>query len=201
MELIGLDFDNTLVRYDKLFHQLAVEKGLITQSMKCCKTTIRDYLRSQEKDYEFTILQAEVYGNKIRDAEPSKDMIDALIHLKKDSRKLVIISHKTEYPYKGPRLNLRTSAMKWLEKNRFFDKDGIGMSIKDVYFEDTKEKKAARIHNLGCNYYIDDLVEILTMINKDVKKILYEPKEESGLSRFDDIMIMHSWKELKELLK
>ena len=29
MTLLGLDFDNTLVRYDKLFHQLAVEKGLI----------------------------------------------------------------------------------------------------------------------------------------------------------------------------
>ena len=29
MTLLGLDFDNTLVRYDKLFHKLAKEKGLI----------------------------------------------------------------------------------------------------------------------------------------------------------------------------
>ena len=31
---IGLDFDNTLVRYDNLFHRLAVEKGFINQSFQ-----------------------------------------------------------------------------------------------------------------------------------------------------------------------
>ena len=34
MTLLGLDFDNTLVRYDKLFHQLAVEKGLLYLTTK-----------------------------------------------------------------------------------------------------------------------------------------------------------------------
>ena len=29
MTLLGLDFDNTLVHYDELFHQLAVERKLI----------------------------------------------------------------------------------------------------------------------------------------------------------------------------
>jgi len=47
MTLLGLDFDNTLVRYDTLFHQLALEKGLIKDSLPVDKTAIRDYLRSQ----------------------------------------------------------------------------------------------------------------------------------------------------------
>ena len=34
MTLLGLDFDNTLVCYDKLFHKLALEKGLIDKSIQ-----------------------------------------------------------------------------------------------------------------------------------------------------------------------
>ena len=72
MTLLGLDFDNTLVRYDKLFHQLALEKGLIKKSLPTDKTAIRDYLRSQGQDEQFTLLQGEVYGLRILEAEPAK---------------------------------------------------------------------------------------------------------------------------------
>ena len=34
MTLLGLDFDNTLVRYDNLFHKLALEKGLINDEVE-----------------------------------------------------------------------------------------------------------------------------------------------------------------------
>ena len=65
MSRLGLDFDNTLVRYDKLFHQLAIEKGLIEKTLPADKTTIRDYLRGQGRDEQFTMLQGEVYGLRI----------------------------------------------------------------------------------------------------------------------------------------
>ena len=79
MTLLGLDFDNTLVRYDTLFHQLAIEKGLIEASLPANKTVIRDYLRSQGQDEQFTTLQGEVYGLRILDAEPAEGMLKALI--------------------------------------------------------------------------------------------------------------------------
>ena len=66
MTLLGLDFD-TLVRYNELFYQLAVEKGLIKESIPICKTTIR-LITCQGKDEEFTLLQGEVYGLRILDA-------------------------------------------------------------------------------------------------------------------------------------
>ena len=65
MTLLGLDFDNTLVRYDKLFHRLALEKGLIEHTIKKDKKAIRDYLREKGQDNEFTLLQGEVYGGRI----------------------------------------------------------------------------------------------------------------------------------------
>ena len=72
MTLLGLDFDNTLVRYDKLFHQLALEKNLIEQIVPANKTAIRDYLREQGKEEQFTLLQGEVYGPRILEAEPAE---------------------------------------------------------------------------------------------------------------------------------
>jgi len=201
MELIGLDFDNTLVRYDKLFHQLAVEKGLISPSIECCKTTIRDHLRKHKKDHEFTLLQAEVYGEQIKQAEPAEGMIDALINAKRNSKKFVIVSHKTKYPYKGPKYNLRASAIKWLHKYGFLDEEGIGLSMEDIYFEDTKEEKAARIDSLRCTYYIDDLEEVLDQLNNRVTKILYSPQQKHVNKKLDDIIVMQSWKELKVILK
>ena len=48
MTLLGLDFDNTLVLYDNLFHQIALEKGLIDHSVAANKIAIRDYLRHKD---------------------------------------------------------------------------------------------------------------------------------------------------------
>ena len=56
MTLLGVDFDNTLVQYDKLFHSLAMENGLIDQSIKANKLAIREYLRSKGKEEDFTLL-------------------------------------------------------------------------------------------------------------------------------------------------
>ena len=57
MTLLGLDFDNTLVSYDEIFHKIALEKGLINKEVSPNKIEIRDYLRGQGKDEEFTLMQ------------------------------------------------------------------------------------------------------------------------------------------------
>ena len=115
MTLLGLDFDNTLVRYDKLFHQLALEKGLIEKSLSADKIAIRDHLRSQGQDEQFTLLQGEVYGLRILEAEPAEGMMSALNELKERGIKMVLVSHKTRKPYKGPSYNSQTSTWNLLE--------------------------------------------------------------------------------------
>ena len=42
--LIGLDFDNTIVCYDRLFHRLAVERELIPPALTLSKQAVRDFL-------------------------------------------------------------------------------------------------------------------------------------------------------------
>ena len=55
MVKIGIDFDNTIVIYDDLFHKIASEENLIPINFPKSKLLIREYLRSKNKDEFFTI--------------------------------------------------------------------------------------------------------------------------------------------------
>ena len=68
--LVGLDFDNTIVCYDRLFHRLARERGLIPDTVPQTKCAVRDYLRSIDRENDWTEMQGVGYGPRIADAEP-----------------------------------------------------------------------------------------------------------------------------------
>ena len=196
MKLLGLDFDNTLVRYDSLFHKLALEKKLIPETVPKNKTKIRDYLRSKGKDECFTLLQGEVYGLRIQEAEASEGMIETLNKLNKSGIQMVIISHKTRIPYKGPAYDLREAAMGWLEKHRFFEDGGLNLTDKQVIFEDTKESKIERIVDEKCTHYIDDLPEILKKLPGEITRILYDPNNDTEVLE-ENITRLRDWKKLR----
>lgn len=177
MTILGLDFDNTLVNYDDLFYNIAREKKLIDEKTPRDKIVIRDILRANSLEEEFTKIQGEVYGRRIEEARPTNDMSRNLVSLKERGLKLTIVSHKTRYPYKGPKYDLHKSALRWMEKNNFFDINGLGIQKEDVHFEETKEQKVGKIIELGCTYFVDDLEEIIKMIPRNIKTYLYNEKE------------------------
>ena len=195
--IIGLDFDNTLVIYDELFAKVAKEQGVGNNEALNDKITIRNYLRSINQEELFTKIQVEVYGKRITEASAAKSMVNTLITLNQRGIKLKIISHKTKTPYKGPRYDLHESAWKWIKEN-LKDQDGRQLfSENDVYFEETKEKKVARIRDCKCTHYIDDLPEILEMIDEKIVKVLYCPKnrgEKHGMK------VMSDWTQLQKIL-
>ena len=175
MTLLGLDFDNTLVRYDRLFHKLAVEKGLIEKSLPASKLSIRDCLRSKGQDDKFTLLQGEVYGLRILEAEPAEGMLETLNELTQKGIPMVLVSHKTRTPYKGPAFDLHQAAWDWLEKYGFFALEGLAWKPNQVFFEESKQAKINRIIAEGCTHYVDDLPEILQMLPNTIHPILYDP--------------------------
>ncbi len=195
---LGIDFDNTLITYDSLFKKAALEKNLIPINFPESKSLIRNYLREKGQEKLFTILQGEVYGSRIFEATQSEGMYDSLTKAKNNGIELFIISHKTKTPYEGPKYNLHNAASNWLEKNLFFEKSGINISRKNVYFEVTKTKKIKRIESLGCTHFIDDLPEILDMINPKIKKILYNPKLNN--LKNNDYINMKNWSELLKII-
>ena len=54
---LGLDFDNTIVSYDTLFHRVAREMGLISDDVTVSKNAVRDFLRTAGREPEWTAMQ------------------------------------------------------------------------------------------------------------------------------------------------
>ena len=85
----------------------------------------------------------------------------------------------------------------WLEKNNFFDVENVGLSKDKVHFNLTKEEKINKIETIGCDYFIDDLPEILKLINKKTIKILYSPQNNY---KDLDYIILNKWENLINIL-
>src|SRR5687768_16860309 len=67
---LGIDLDNTIISYNSLFAQLAVESGLVPPDVATNKQSIRDYLRRQGQEDRWTELQGIAYGSRIEEALP-----------------------------------------------------------------------------------------------------------------------------------
>tara|TARA_E500000178_G_scaffold69251_1_gene66794 strand:- start:350 stop:949 length:600 start_codon:yes stop_codon:yes gene_type:complete len=197
---VGLDFDNTLIRYDELFHNLALEQGLIPDTLPAQKNRIRDHLRQQQREEEWTRLQGEVYGNRILEAVAWEGMWTALSELQDTGIKFYLVSHKTRTPYLGPAYDLHAAARNWLTKQEFFSAKGLHWRDEHVYFELTKADKIQRIQQLRCAYFVDDLPEILEMLPPSVKGILFRPKVATEAAE-PSWPILQKWSELPDLLQ
>ncbi len=62
---IGIDFDNTIACYDGVFHQAALERGLIPPDLARDKNSVRDHLNGSGRKDDFTELQGYVYGTRM----------------------------------------------------------------------------------------------------------------------------------------
>ena len=76
-----------------------------------------------------------MYGLRILEAKPAQGMIEALKEIKGEGIQIVLISHKTRTPYKGPAYDLRDGARKWLKMHGFFEK-WTGLDMNQVILED-----------------------------------------------------------------
>jgi hypothetical protein len=123
-------------------------------------------------------MQGIVYGDRIIDADPCPgvDLFFAYCYAAKIAS--CIVNHKTKFPYLGPKYDLHDAGRRWLQTKGFLDTGKTGISIRQVYFELTKEEKIDRISALGCTHFIDDLPEILLAngIPFRTKKILFDPR-------------------------
>ena len=197
--LIGLDFDNTLINYDRLFFTCALESDLIPESLSADKATIRNYLRRTGREDEWTRLQGQVYGYRIMEAPAQTGMLDALLKLQQEGLKMCLVSHKTKVPYLGGSHDLRLAARSWLEAKGFFDDQGLGWSSDQVHFESTKAEKVERIVSLGCSHFVDDLREILEMLPGSISIVLFAPEDQQCVP--NGWVVLDEWAELPDLLR
>jgi hypothetical protein len=192
---IGLDFDNTIVSYDELFHRVAVESGRVPADLPASKEAVRDFLRNAGLEEAWTEMQGTVYGRRMAEARAFPGALETIASLKAAGHRVLIISHKTRYPFLGERWDLHAAARAWLDAQGFFDPERLGFGDSDVFFEPTKEEKLARIARESCTHFVDDLPEILAhpLFPPGVNRLLFAPRPASGASGFSHAA---SWPEI-----
>lgn len=160
---IGLDFDNTIIRYDDVFLACAKQRGLLPDTFSGGKQDVRDAIRLlPDGELKWQALQGFVYGKGIAGAAPFPGLADFLRHANRRGDTLIIVSHKTEFGHFDPdRVNLRDAALGWMSGQGFFDPDGFAMRRDDVHFASTRAEKLKRIAAVSCDVFVDDLEEVL----------------------------------------
>ncbi len=157
----GIDFDNTLVLYDLVFRNCGIERGLLPRDFQGDKDAVRGAIRALDGgERQWTALQAEVYGPRMAAAEMAPGAPVVLKDLRRAGWQIFIVSHKTRFAAAEPGTDLRAAAWRWLETSGLLSDDGGPIDRADVFFEDTRAAKIARIRALGCISFIDDLVEV-----------------------------------------
>ena len=89
---IGIDFDNTIVCYDQIFHAAAAERELIPAETPKSKQAVRDYLRRSGKEAEWIELQGYVYGVKLAEAEAFPGLTEFMKEFAKLNTEVIGIS-------------------------------------------------------------------------------------------------------------
>jgi len=157
---IGVDFDNTIVCYDIAIARLAEELFHLPREVPRTKLGLRDYLRSEGRESEWTAFQGELYGPGMRYAQPFAGAIDTMQRLSAEGHVLTVVSHRSKWPYEGHRHDLHHAAQKWISTR--LQPMGIFPTIgESVHFLESRIDKIAKIAELKCKVFLDDLPEIL----------------------------------------
>ena len=174
---IGVDLDNTIVSYDLLFHQLALEQDLVPREFPQQKEALRDAIRLRPGgNAVWTRLQALAYGPRMPLATAFPGVIRFFECCQRAGYRMQIVSHKTETASLDGRLVfLRQTALEWLESKGFLST--LGLSKTDIFFESTRQEKVARISALGCTHFIDDLPEVFAEPHfpRQTQRFLFSP--------------------------
>jgi hypothetical protein len=198
---IGIDFDNTIIAYDDVFLTAAKERGLVDENFRGRKQAIRDAIRLlPDGELSWQKLQGQVYGKGIGGAAMFEQVASFLCRCHLEKCPVLIVSHKTMYGHHDPdRINLHEAALDWMKAQGFFS-DHYGISLANVFFEETRDAKIARIAALGCTHFIDDLEEVLTdpAFPPNVTRILFS--DDKTTTAASPYVVCPSWRHIEEYI-
>lgn len=179
---VGIDFDNTIVIYDDVFHRHAVADFGMPRAVPADKPAIRNYFFGYKGQggYEHWVeLQGIVYGTRMEEARMAEGLDRVLRECAAAGIRISIISHKTEYAAMGPRVHLHEAAWRWLDARGLLADGAFGIGRDDVFFETERSRKLERIAQRGCDVFVDDLPEVFAepSFPAGARKILYDPAD------------------------
>lgn len=193
MNLIAFDLDNTILDYEPALRQLKMERSELRAIDAETKSDLKSYVISEFGEDYWTELQGHLYTGYVKYASIDAEFLHLLEYLKSIKWRSSIISHKTKLPYMGPQLNMRDCALARLES------DGIPNLVTDgIHFFETRKEKVEYINRIKPQIFVDDLIEILTLLSKNIKAILYSNTALSSDSGFPSIS---NWTQLRNYVE
>ena len=192
---IGLDLDNTIVCYDALFHELAVERGMAADAAPVLKSAVRRVLCDAGSEDTWTEMQGEAYGPRMRGAGPFPGALELVAECRRRGLEVCIVSHRTRTPYRGPAHDLHASARAWL------DEQGLAGDGVEVFLEEDRDAKAARIAELDCSCFVDDLAGFLTAsrLPDALLRVHFDPSGAHAHAHDARLRCVDSWAEIREV--
>lgn len=203
--VIGLDFDNTIVTYDGVFHRLALEDRLIGRDAVPSKRGIRDAVRNlPDGERAWQQLQADAYGPRMAEAAMIQGVPEFLTACRARQVPVYIISHRTERASLDVTdTKLRDVAFDWMTMHGFFGAAGFGLAPCQVFFEPTRAEKVARIRDVGCTHFVDDLEEVFTepSFPQNVIKVLFAPHaDDRHGAPIEGVTALGSWEAIGDFI-
>jgi hypothetical protein len=198
--IIGIDFDNTIIDYSTLFYDAGAGLGVLSDSMTRDKPKIRQYLIDRGREEDWIRIQGLVYGKYIENAGVMEGFRSFLATCLQDGWTVYIVSHKTREAVVGEKFDLHAAARAWLNETGIYRGEPTG-AVADVFFEVTRSDKIRRINALGCQVFIDDLVEVLMHpdMNREILKILYDRLEHYPAGR--EYPTAKSWDQIAGIIR
>jgi hypothetical protein len=173
---IGIDFDNTIANYDRLFSAVAKKLKINLDKYPLKKELIKKEIFKNKNGLRiWQKLQGKVYGEFISGAKIFEGVRKFIVHCNIKKYELFIVSHKTRFGhYDKKKFSLRDEALQWMQSQNIIGKNLDNIKKENIFFFSTRKKKIQFIKKLKLNFFIDDLSEVLLDKNfpKNTKKIL-----------------------------
>ncbi len=196
--IIGLDFDNTIVCYDHAIARLADELLSLPETVPRTKLGVREHLRDEGHEDEWTAFQGALYGPGMQHAQPFTGCLDTLRGLTAEGHSFYIVSHRSARPYAGPAYDLHNYARQWVAHHLL----EAGLIKADaMFFHETRKEKVAQIAKLDCALFLDDLPEVFAEPDfpYTTQPILFDPEERA--KRDGQYWVAHDWRTLPSLVE
>ena len=196
---IGLDLDNTLIKYDHIFSEEARIQGLVANGWTGSKKDLKNALICRSNGVAiWQALQGKVYGRCIDRAHLFPGAAFFLMSCRQRGYEVFIISHKTEYGhFDETNTPLRIVAMSWMTSHGFFQDDRFALPQDHVFFEGTRKEKVRRIAQLNLDYFVDDLEDVFTDPDfPEIKKVRFSTSIASNYSGLQ----CGSWSEIGDVI-
>jgi hypothetical protein len=193
--LLGFDLDNTLFDYSEAVQMAGWDLLQIPPSSKLTKEILKQTVQKELGDVVWTELQGLLYTAYLKFVTIDSQALELLRFLKHETpHEIQIVSHKTEFPIIGPRVNMRDLATQTFcnLSNRYLGED---LDMKIVY-QSTLADKITYINNFNFAVFVDDLWDVIS--NLRVKhRIFFTSSRDSA----NDTTFTNSWTEITAIIK